>query len=390
VRVGSVAVLWVSVWVSVLGACAAAPGSESGLFDWQLPVGFEPPAAVSDNPMNAAKVELGRHLFYDPRLSRTGEQSCGSCHRQELAFSDGRERALGSTGQEHPRNTPTLANVAYMQTLTWANPVLRDLETQALVPLFGERPVELGIAGVVDEVLARLANDPMYPSLFAEAFVELEAPSEALSMRGVTHALSAFQRTLISGRSAYDRHLAGEAEALSPRAQRGLMLFESERLGCSGCHSGQNLSDATVGQAARAENTFHNTGLYDIDGEGSYPEASPGLVAFTDRDTDRGRFRTPTLRNIALTAPYMHDGSIATLDAVLDHYAAGGRSDNAFKSERLRGFELSAEERAEVLAFLGALSDEAFVCDAALSDPWRPRDGACQEDVTLSRPQALP
>jgi cytochrome c peroxidase len=354
-----------------------AEGSEG--LPFELPPGFPMPKIPEDNPLTAAGIELGRHLFYDARLSANETQSCASCHEQALAFTDGVARSIGSTGEAHPRSAMSLANVGYYATLTWVNPVLRELERQALVPLFGEDPVELGLSGMEDDLLERLAAEPRYPALFAEAFPDEETP---VNLNNVARALASFQRSLISGGSAYDRYLAGETESLSAAARRGLDLFFDERTECFHCHGGFAMSDAVSFEGKVFDETpFHNTALYDVDGLGSYPEASPGLVTFTGRAEDRGRFRAPTLRNVAVTAPYMHDGSIATLDEVLDHYAAGGRtlsdgphagtgSENPYKSEFLSGFTLTGEERQDLLAFLESLTDWEFLGDPRHADPW--------------------
>jgi cytochrome c peroxidase len=204
-------------------------------------------------------------------------------------------------------------------------------------------------------------------------------------MGQVTDALAQFQRVLISGASPYDAFLLGDEGALSPAERRGERLFESDRLRCARCHSAFNLSDAVLDaegfDAAREVPPFHNTGLYDLDGEGSYPAESQGLIALSGELTDMGRFKAPTLRNITLTAPYMHDGSIDTLDEVIDHYAAGGRSidsgpnrgvgaDNPFKDPAVSGFEITAAERRDLLAFLNALTDSALLTAPRLSNPW--------------------
>lgn len=359
---------------------AAGDGDATG-FDWELPVGFPEPKVPEDNPMSASKVELGRLLFYDERLSGNETQSCASCHQQKLAFTDGRAVGLGSTGEEHVRGSMGLANVGYASTLTWANPVVRELERQALVPLFGEDPVELGLVGMEDALVQRLADEPRYEALFPEAFPELD---DAISIDAVTKALAAFQRTIISGDSTYDRYQAGERDALDASARRGMEFFFSERAECFHCHSGFNFSDSVthVGKAFD-EVAFHNTGLYNVDGRGGYPEGNQGLYDFTGDVRDIGRFKAPSLRNVALTAPYMHDGSIATLDEVIDHYAAGGRTIaqgpaagvgrlNPNKSEFVVGFEISEYERADLIAFLRSLTDDALLEDPRLSDPWNP------------------
>ncbi|MGE6761185.1 MbnH family di-heme enzyme [Corallococcus interemptor] len=353
----------------------SGPSEEPAPYDWKLPPGFPTPRVPADNPMSEAKVQLGRRLFYDKRLSLNGTQSCGSCHEQARAFTDGRLHAVGSTGQAHRRNGQGLANVAYATSLTWANSALTTLEAQSLVPLFGRDPVELGFADQQDVLLERLRADPDLTARFAEAF-----PGEAtpVSLATLTRALAAFERSLLSGTSAYDRYLYGkEVDALSPAAKRGLQLFLSERLECDHCHSGFNFQDATVhAQTTEPVLPYHNTGLYNEDGKGAYPIGDPGLIEITGRPEDMGRFKAPSLRNVAVTAPYMHDGSVATLSDVLDHYAAGGRARAAnggqpspLQSAFVRGFELTPEEKADVIAFLESLTDTAFLSDPRFADP---------------------
>lgn len=371
----------VSLLIGLVGlaACAAPPAGDSpdGAWDWDLPAHFAPPVVPEDNPMSAEKVALGRRLFYDTRLSANGTQSCGSCHVQALAFTDGRARGLGSTGEVHPRGAMGLTNVAYNSRLGWANPLLARLEHQALLPLFGETPVEMGMAGLEALLLGRLEGDAVYPAAFAAAFPEDPAPSVA----HVVEAIATFERTLISADSPYDRFVAGDTGALTASAQRGLALFMSERLECFHCHGGFNFTGSLDHEGLPTpEVAFHNTGLYNVDGQGAYPADNPGVLEVSGEPADMGRFKAPTLRNIAVTAPYMHDGSIATLSEVLDHYAAGGREltsgphagDGAaspLKSELLAGFLLSPEEKVDVLHFLEALTDEGFLTDPRFSDP---------------------
>jgi cytochrome c peroxidase len=321
--------------------------------------------------MSRARVELGRRLFHDPRLSGNGTLACSGCHRPELAYTDGRARAAGAEGDLHPRSAMSLANVAYAASLGWDDPGLTELEQQALVPLLNEHPVEMGIAGREAEVMSRFADDKGYRRLFRRAFPDDPSP---FTLERAVQSLASFQRTLISGDSPYDRWAyRGETGALTPQARDGARLFFSRRLSCFRCHGGITLSGAPRYRGGPATvPTFHNTGLYDVDGAGSYPAANTGAHRITGRVEDMGRFRAPTLRNIALTAPYMHDGSIATLDEVLDHYERGGRAvedgpdagdgrNNPFKDPLIAGFELTPEERAALLAFLDALTDERFV-----------------------------
>ena len=210
-----------------------APGGQAGSdatggtttrgFMWDLPPGFPTPVVPPDNRMTNEKVELGRHLFYDERLSGNGTQACASCHRQELAFSDGATVPNGSTGEPHPRNSMALANVAYAATLAWANPLLFALEDQALVPMFGTEPVELGLNGREAELLERLRAVPRYQELFAAAH---SGSADPFTLANVVGALASFQRTLLSGNSPYDRYTYHDDEtALSDAAKRGRVLF---------------------------------------------------------------------------------------------------------------------------------------------------------------------
>jgi cytochrome c peroxidase len=367
-----------------LGAAAAPP------YEWTLPRGFPRPAVPADNPMSAEKVALGRRLFYEKRLSVTGDYACASCHRQELAFTDGRARARGATGEEHAHSAMSLANVAYVPALQWADPDLQKLELQALRPMLNEHPVEMGLKGREGQVVAALAADPRYGEEFAGAFPGETVP---VSLENIARALASFERTLVSGRSAFDRLLFDDDRAaLSASARRGMALFFSAPVGCARCHAGINFSGPI--RHAGEENapaSFANTGLYNVDGHGRYPATSPGLARHTGRERDHGRFRVPTLRNVAVTAPYMHDGSIATLAEVIDHYAAGGRQAprgpigrNRHRDERLTPLALSAQERSDLVAFLESLTDVEFLTDARFSDP-AIDDNLTREVVSIAR-----
>ena len=346
-------------------------------FDWQLPDGVPPPVVPADNPMSAVKVELGRHLFYDRRLSVNGTLACAGCHDQLLAFTDGKPRSIGATGEIHPRGAMSLVNVAYASRLTWANHLLGRLEDQALIPLFNEIPVEMGMAGREDRIVALLQTDARYAELLPRAFPDDASPYSVLN---AVRAIASFVRSIVSFRSPYDRYLAGDPDAMSASAERGMDLFFSEQLECFHCHGGFNFTDSSTHSSAVVEAVgFHNNGLYNIDNTGAYPPDNTGLYDLTGVRHDMGRFRAPTLRNIAVTAPYMHDGSLATLDAVIDHYQRGGRNvegefagdgrRNPYKSVFVREFNLSDEERRDLLAFLHARTDDAVLTDPAFSDP---------------------
>lgn len=363
------------LWLAVVSG-ASLP-AQTG-YDWALPAGVRPPQVPADNPMSSALVELGRHLFYDTRLSANRTQSCGTCHEQARAFTDGRAQSIGSTGQAHTRSSMSLVNVAFAAVLTWANPALRTLEAQALVPIYGTAPVELGLIRSDDRWLRALSGDALYERLLPAAF----PGATRLTRNHVVKALAGFERALVSLRSPYDRyHFDRDDTALSESAKRGELLFHSRPLSCFTCHGGVHFSGAMGAQPAMTV-TFHNTGLYNLPGLLSYPASDTGVYLETRATADVGRFKAPTLRNIAVTAPYMHDGSVATLGDVIDHYADGGRSiaagphrgighDNPNKSEAVRGFWLVPQQRADLLAFLASLTDEALLRDPRFANPFR-------------------
>lgn len=344
-----------------------------------LPPGFPRPPVPENNPSTDAKIELGRFLFYDVRLSAGEYTSCATCHRQELAFTDGAKQSAARQGALPPRNTPSLANVAYAATLTWADAASTTLE-QKLENDGTEVFVDWGDIEEREQVLSRLVTDDRYGSMFREAFDELGG---AITTQTVSLALSAFLRTLISSDSPFDRYTyRGKDDALSASALRGLGLLFTERLECHHCHGGFNFTDASRHDGSGSTgDRFHNIGLYNLDGDGAYPASDTGLFAVTDDPADMGRFRAPTLRNVAVTAPYMHDGSLDTLEDVLRFYEGGGRhileGDNAgdgraspLKSEYVSGFTLTDEERRDVLAFFESLTDDELLTNPRFSDPF--------------------
>ncbi|MGI9262972.1 MAG: MbnH family di-heme enzyme [Woeseiaceae bacterium] len=348
-------------------------------YDWSLPDGIPEPAVPADNPMRDVKVELGRWLFHDRRLSVNASMSCANCHRQALAFTDGLPRAVGATGEMHPRGAMSLVNTAYGSRLTWANHLLDQLETQALTPIFGENPVEMGMAGREGVVVDLLRNDERYSDLMPKAFPGDADPYSALN---TVRAIASFVRSIVSFDSSYDRYLRGDTSALSESEIRGMTLFFSERTECFHCHGGFNFTDSSTHAETKIESVgFHNNGLYNIGEHGGYPVGNTGLHDMTGERRDMGRFKAPTLRNIAVTAPYMHDGSIASLEEVLDHYQQGGRlieggpdagdgSRNPYKSIFVREFELKDSERADLLAFLRSLTDQTVLVNPAFADPF--------------------
>ena len=230
-----VAVAWLLVTGTVVVAATSSSGgaASAGKYVGAVPQGFPKPRVPATNPMTRAKIKVGRRLFYDKRLSGNGTQSCASCHQQQLAFTDGRAVAVGSTGELHPRNAQSLVNVVYNQTLTWANPALVTLERQIEVPLFSQHPVEMGVTNAnKNRILARLRRDRWYRRHFPRAFPKASKP---LSWQSIVQSITTFQRTIVSADSRYDRYLRGRAK-LTAAQRRGMNLFTGERAECHHCH----------------------------------------------------------------------------------------------------------------------------------------------------------
>jgi cytochrome c peroxidase len=337
--------------------------------------------------LSAPLIALGQSLFSETRLSFSHEKgfasdfSCATCHPTRGAFVDGKKLSRGVDGASTRRNTPTLFNVAYNSTLTWANRVFPVLEMQAKIPLFGNDPVEMGLRGKEADVMAILRADRGYRALLSAAYgLKSDEQIDALGAdyTYITTALAAYQRSLIRFDTKFDRFLLGSAredERFDALETRGLRLFygfdalaSGTKLPCAQCHSGYLLSDSfryvRDGKAFSAQ-AFHNTGLHNVDGRGAYPLGNTGFATADELKRHpewMGRFRTPPLRFVAATAPYGHDGSLPDLNAVVSHYAAGGRATlgktgaNPFTDERVkRGFVIADEESEALIAFLKTL-----------------------------------
>jgi cytochrome c peroxidase len=312
-------------------AAAAAPWTAGGADVEALKDAYRRPAMAApeppDNPSTAAKVRLGFILFQDRRLSRDASLACVDCHQPEKDWQDGRPRAAGAEGRPLSRRTPPLYDLA------WGTSFFRDgrahsLEAQALAPIEARDEMDQSLEALV----GRLEAVAFYRGLFEDAFPE--APD--ITAANIAKAVAAFVRTIGSGETPFDRWIAGNETALDAAAQRGFRLFTSTA-GCSACHSGWRLTD----------DRFHDTGL---------PGTDRGRAAVTQAAADEHAFRTPGLRNVARRAPYMHDGSIASLRAVIDRYADGG-VERPTLSRDLHRISLSEDERADLVAFLNSLTD---------------------------------
>jgi cytochrome c peroxidase len=306
--------------------------------------------------------------------------ACASCHFQHLAFTDGKAVARGSTGEHTLRGAQGLANSAYHPYYTWANFSLVTLESQMLNPLLGDNPVEMGVSDqTLPVILERLQSDAQYVQQFERVFPGERTP---IRLENIIKSIAAFQRGLISANSKYDQYLQ-HTLTLSDSEERGRVLFFSEQAQCAQCHGSFNFNDQVMDAGSTEVKTpFHNTGLYNLDGKGAFPDNNRGIFELSGKPEDMGMFRAPSLRNVAVTAPYMHDGSIATLPEVVDFYAGHGRlisagnkrgdgRKNPLKDHAVDLIRLDEKNKADLLAFLLTLTDQEFLSNPRYSDPFK-------------------
>lgn len=288
------------------------------------PKGLPPVKHPKDNPPSAAKIELGKQLYFDPRLSRDNTVSCATCHDPEKGYSNNEQFATGVGGKKGGRNSPTVINTAYQKLQFWDGRA-GTLEEQALGPI--QNPIEMNLT--LPEAVEKLTAIPGYKKQFQDVF------GTDVTSDGIAKAIAAFERTILSGDAPYDRFKAGDKDALSEAAQRGMKLFFG-KAHCSACHTGPNFTD----------DGFHNIGV-GMDSK----EPDLGRVSISKLAGDKGAFKTPTLREIAKTAPYMHDGSQKTLEEVVEHYAKGGVKNDTL-DEEIYELKLNAEEKKDLILFL--------------------------------------
>lgn len=307
-----------------------------------VPTGLPPLPVPAANPQTKAKIDLGRQLYFDKRLSIDDTVSCASCHDPKKGWSNGAQFATGVRGQVGGRNSPTIVNSAYQTKATFwdgraaqSSPTAGDaLEAQALGPI--QNPIEMDMK--LDALLPKLNKIDGYKQQFQAVF------GTDVTADGIAKAIASFERTVISGNAPVDRYIGGDSKSLSAAAERGFKLFRSgNKANCTACHNGRNFTDGA----------YHNLGV-GMDAK----EPDLGRFAVTKSDGDKGAFKTPTLREIARTAPYMHDGSLKTLEEVVEFYAKGGR-ENSWLDEEMLPLKLSAEEKADLVTFL----KEGFVGD---------------------------
>ena len=315
----------------LMAACSKEPTLPGPLLS--VPAGFPDPVFPPDNELTDARFALGKRLFYDVVMSRDSTVSCASCHDPGHAFSDTSVFSMGAYKRPGTRNAPTLTNVGYQPYYTREGGV-PTLEMQILVPIQEHNEFAFNLLLIAD----RLKRDSAYIRMSREAYDR--DPDYYM----VTRSIACFERTLVSGNSRFDQyHFQGKSGALSAAEKRGMQLFYQDKTGCYHCHNGFNFT----GYA------FENNGLYE-----QYPD--PGRFRLTGDSSDIARFKVPTLRNIALTAPYMHDGSLSTLEAVVSHYNSGGKN-HPHKSPHVRPLGLTDREKDDLLAFLHSLTDLEFI-----------------------------
>ncbi len=297
----------------------------------ETPLGFPEINVPNDNPITKAKIDLGEKLFFEKLLSRDSSISCASCHNPSYAFTDGLKKARGIKGREVTRNTPTLTNIGY-NTSFLRDGVNPSLEAQVIVPIHEKNEFDFHILLAAE----RLKKKKEYVDLSLVAFGEIPNP------KVISNAIASFERTLISGNSRYDQFtFQKDSSALSINELRGMHLFNKHN--CVSCHTGFNFTNGEV----------VNNGLYE-----NYEDI--GKMRVTLDPSDKGAFKVPTLRNVALTAPYMHDGSLKSLEEVIDHYSMGGKN-SPNKDKRIKGFSLSENEKQDLVAFLKCLTDSSFI-----------------------------
>lgn len=333
-------------WLALSGCSGGAtheppsvpPPEPLPLVSQAVPAGFPTQSMVerspSDNTLTEARAQLGKRLFFDPLLSRTRQVSCGTCHQQEYTFAQADTVSTGVDLRRGARNAPALVNLAWGESFFWDGRA-HSLEEQAGKPI--ENPDEMDLP--LEEAVARVALDPSYVSEFMAAYQGL--PSEELLRK----AIASFVRTLVSANSPYDRHLRGDDSSFGEAERRGEELFLNERGGCFHCHPAGMLTNEG----------FFNNGTYAGVGD-------TGREALSGRAGDIGKFKVPGLRNIEFSAPYMHDGSLPTLESVIDHYDQGGSGD-VTTDPQITPLSLSSEEKASLLAFLRSLSEPEFLLD---------------------------
>ncbi len=318
-----------------------------------------------------ASIKLGHYLFFDNRLSSNHTKSCASCHSPNFAFTDGYRRSITPFGENVLHNAPSLLNIQEQRYFDWANPHANTLEAQIKRPLYTTHPIELGLNQHEEDVQKLFSQDSVYRELFSLCFPK---EKQLYTLAQIEHCLVLYEKQLQSRQSLFD------LKQLDVSAKRGEQLFKDTRLKCVQCHQ---LPDFTTAAHSNIiDSVYANIGLYNVTNTDSYPIEDAGLRLTTKRTQDDGKFKIPSLRNVALTFPYMHDGSVASLSEVIDIYSSGGREifdgplkgdgkKNKYKHPFIQGFKISVEEKKDLIHFLESLTDTSYLKNPFFLDPWK-------------------
>ncbi len=331
--------------------------------------------AVPEHSESAIE-KLGHYLFFEKKLSYNNTKSCANCHSPQYAFTDAYRTSIAADGQMLLHNAPSLVNLSQRSYYDWSNPAVRSLAQQIKRPLYHDTPREMGFNENTIELQSFFHHNSLYLSLFSQAF---PTEKEIFTAKQIETAIIAFIQTIESRNSRFDQYYCGNHSALTKTEVAGFQLFSSNRLQCITCHPPPEFTVNNA--AAKSQEVYVNTGLCSELSD-SLRESDWGLFAYTHNTSDRGRFIIPSLRNICITAPYMHDGSVSSLEEVIDIYARGGRNinyglfqgdgaKNRRKHPLIKGFSLSAEEKNNLLSFLASLTDTASFNTPRFSDPFR-------------------
>jgi len=334
---------WIPVlFLLMLIACTKSKRNPFSFYRSLIPANIKDSIYVSPfNHPSPEKIKLGRYLFYDNRISFNNTKACASCHDQKFSFTDNYRRSIGAYGDLTEYNAPPLINLILNRYLTAADTSLHYPEQQIYNPLFRDHPVELGWKGHEEEMLKRFSASTFYLLQFKDAF---PGEKEPVTVINIQQSITSFIKTILSFQSPYDEYLyRNNKNALNESAVRGMHLFRSSRLKCSQCHSGVNFNQPVFQ---------------------SWPHFTTGFSA------DSAKFKVPTLRNLAFTAPYLHDGSAETLQQVIELYEKGGQSSVKNKHPFITGFKLNSQERRDLLSFLLSLSDSSVLKNPAYANPF--------------------
>ena len=324
----------------------------------------------SPNDALTKKEQLGRYLFFDTRLSLNGTKSCASCHSNKMYFSDGYRKSITSLGENVPHNAPILINSKFLHYYDWANPAANSFAIQIKRPLYGNHPIELGLDKSKIGLQRVFSSDSIYSTLFKAVY---GIKDSLFTLSQIEEAIVAYENRLISFSAPFDNGKMDED------AQKGFTLFKGAKLNCAKCHPPPYFTLAST--SINIDSVYSNTGLYNLDNKNQYPSDDIGLMTYSKRVTDNGKFKIPTLRNVMQTAPYMHDGSVNTIEEVIDIYARGGREinygkykgdgkNNQLKNKLITGFDLTQQERKELLSFLNSLTDTSILTNKIFQNPF--------------------